>query len=122
MLKRHCGELSLQDMHRDGLILRGSERLINLDEFVKLLNRAYKFLGVAVDTATATAIFREADKDRDGYITYTEYFNFIDLYLCRAHPKEDVKKPVTVKPVRQYRSRIREYLWAQLKQLFVRFD
>jgi hypothetical protein len=31
MLKRHCGELALQDMHRDGLIQRGGERLINLD-------------------------------------------------------------------------------------------
>lgn len=107
MLKRHCGEVSLQDMHRDGLIARGSERLINVDEFLKLLNRAYKFLGVSVDSATATAIFREADTDHDGHITYTEYFNFIDVYLVRATPKEETKKVAVVRPTRRYRSRLR---------------
>lgn len=107
MLKRYCGELALQEMHRDGLIQRGSDRLISLEEFITLINRAYKFLGVTVDAATATAVFREADANRDGYITYPEYFAFIESYVCKAHPKAEVKKVATVQPARKYRSRIR---------------
>lgn len=44
--------------------------LVSFEEFVQLLNRAYKFLGLSVDSNTASQVFKEADKDNDNHITY----------------------------------------------------
>lgn len=34
------------------------------------MNNAYKFLGVQANEELANQVFKEADKDADGYITY----------------------------------------------------
>lgn len=34
------------------------------------MNNAYKFLGVQATEDLATHVFKEADKDADGFITY----------------------------------------------------
>lgn len=95
--------------------------LVSFEEFVQLLNRAYKFLGLSVDSNTASQVFKEADKDNDNHITYKEYFSFIEKYVCRANVKEERAKlaPVTAK---KYRSRIREFIWSQLRILFNKYD
>lgn len=62
--------MALQNMHRRNLIKRGAERLINLQEFFKLVNDAYSFLHVSMDQGLAETVFKEADKDGDGHITY----------------------------------------------------
>lgn len=53
---------------------------------MQLLNSAYSFLGVVVDAEQANSIFQQADTDRDGLITYVQYFTYIDQYLARANP------------------------------------
>lgn len=57
-------------MHKAHQISKGSERKINLQEFRSLMNNAYKFLGVEANEELANQVFKEADKDADGYITY----------------------------------------------------
>ena len=49
-----------------------------------LINNAYKFLGVAANADLADSVFKEADKDKDGLITYVEYFQFIEKYVCQT--------------------------------------
>lgn len=46
LFKRHCGEMSLQKMHKENLLQNGADRKITSEEFWKLLNNAYKFLNV----------------------------------------------------------------------------
>jgi hypothetical protein len=64
-------------MHRAGKMTKGAERKMTQAEFQILCNNAWKFLKVSVPSETAKEIFNDADKDRDGLITYVEYFQFI---------------------------------------------
>lgn len=57
-------------MHRANLIEKGADRKINLKEFFTLVNNAYAFLHVKMDLGLAETVFKEADKDGDGLITY----------------------------------------------------
>lgn len=50
---------------------------MNPEEFETLCKNAWKFLKVSVQSSTARAIFNDADKNKDGLITYVEYFQFI---------------------------------------------
>lgn len=79
--------MSLQNMHKRNLITRGAERLINLQEFFTLVNNAYSFLKVKMDQGLAETVFKEADKDGDGNITYVEYFQYIDKCICQTRAR-----------------------------------
>jgi len=57
-------------MHKSKLIAKQGEQKLKWEEFHTLLHNAYHFLSVAVDEATSRSVFRETDKDNDGYITY----------------------------------------------------
>ena len=57
-------------MHRANKLKYGSERKILLNEFYELMDNAYLFLNVKCNKELAKSIFEEADKDRDGLITY----------------------------------------------------
>lgn len=50
---------------------------------MKLLNLSYAFLGVECPAAVATAMFKATDTDNDGYITYVQYFQVIQKYVCK---------------------------------------
>jgi len=76
--------MSLQRDHKAGKMTRGSERLMSLQEFNRLLNTAYKFLGVTCSPDVASYIFNSVDTDGDEYITYIEYFKVIELYVCKG--------------------------------------
>lgn len=56
---------------------------MNADEFATLMNHAYSFLGVIVDNEGAKKIFHDADKDRDGKISYEDYFSFVEKYILK---------------------------------------
>ena len=62
--------MSLQKMHRANKLQYGSQRKITLNEFIELMNNAYLFLNVKCNKELAKSIFEEADKDKDGLITY----------------------------------------------------
>ena len=52
-------------------------------QFNTLMNNAYKFLGVEAPKTITDKIFDQTDKDKDSLITYVEYFQIIDNYICR---------------------------------------
>lgn len=49
LLLRHCGEISLQRMHKEEKMSMGRFRKMNLQEFRILMDHAYSFLHVKVD-------------------------------------------------------------------------
>ena len=127
--------MALQKMHRNNRIKNGSQRKVNLEEFGMLLNEAYEFLGVHVDEVVVAEIFNNVDGDKDGLITYAEYFGFTDIYLLNTTTSQQkVKAPVekievvtkrTVEasePAKEYHSRLRKFLITGLKRIFESYD
>lgn len=53
LFQRHCAEMSLQVMHRNGKMSKGSERKMTQAEFETLCNNAWKFLKVTIPSAVA---------------------------------------------------------------------
>lgn len=82
LFKSHCGEMSLQREHKAGRISHGVDRKMTLPEFIHLINLAYGFLKVGIAPDVAEQIFTDVDKDHDGLITYGEYFQIIQQYIC----------------------------------------
>ena len=66
--------MSLQKMHMQNKVSHSAERKLTLDEFHTLVTNAYKFLDVTVHPEITQYIFNSIDTDRDGFITYVEYF------------------------------------------------
>jgi Ca2+-binding EF-hand superfamily protein len=113
-------------MHRAGKMSKGADRKMTVQEFEILCNNAWKFLKVSIPSGTAKEIFNDADKDRDGLITYVEYFQFIEKHICqtkaqfegKVEPAKDIQpvKPVDQGPERF--SRLRRWIWEQLLRLY----
>lgn len=82
--------MSLQRMHLRGQMSKGTERKMTKEQFNTLMNYAYNFLKVQVPKQVTDTIFQETDTDKDGLITYVEYFQIIDKYICQ---KTIVAKP-----------------------------
>lgn len=61
----------------------GAERKLLVEEFETLMNNAYRFLGVCCPPEVALFVFEQEDKDKDGFLTYVEYFNVIQKYVCK---------------------------------------
>jgi Ca2+-binding EF-hand superfamily protein len=117
--------MSLQVMHRAGKMSKGSERKMTVQEFEILCNNAWKFLKVTIPSGTAKEIFNDADKDRDGLITYVEYFQFIEKHICQSKAQYEgkVEQPKPVEPPKKDEgperfSRLRRWIWEYLLRLY----
>lgn len=74
LLEMHCGEMAIQRLHKKQLYKRGGERMMGEDEFVITLNDALGYLRASATERDLRQLFSEIDMNRDGYITYKEYF------------------------------------------------
>jgi len=75
--------MSLQKRHIKNEMKKGNERKMDAGEFDLLLNSAVKFLNVPISKEICTEIFTNTDTDKDGLITYVEYFKAIEIYICK---------------------------------------
>jgi hypothetical protein len=80
------------------------------------MNNAYKFLNVACSKEVTTAIFEETDTDKDQLITYVQYFQIIDKYVCRKTVPKPTTEIVDQGPERF--SKLRLLLWKNLRLLY----
>jgi len=117
--------MSLQKKHRDGKMSKGSDRVMTLEEFKILLNDAYKFLGVVAPVDVSEYVFKNTDTDKDGLITYVQYFQIIETYVCKdpnyTISKSDKKiaeppKEIDKGPARK--SKLRRHFWVNLRKLY----
>lgn len=81
ILEMHCGEIALQRLHREKKFAQWQKRLLSLEDFILVFRVAFAFLKYNFKTEDLTSIFRFIDTDRDGFISYSEYFTFIRNYL-----------------------------------------
>ena len=82
--------MSLQKTHRLNKMQFGGERKMLPEEFWKLINQAFSFLKVEMSRDVADQVFKDCDKDQDGKITYVEYFQFIDKYICFSSARNKI--------------------------------
>lgn len=109
--------MSLQRMHLKGKMTNGADRKMTHEEFNTLMNQAYKFLSVEVPKNVTEAIFQETDTDKDNLITYVQYFQVIDKYICKKtlHTKS---KPEPVQQGPERFSKLRILMWKNLRALY----
>lgn len=105
LLKRHCRELSLQKFHiRKQLDQGKSDHYLTLTDFQTVVHDAFAFLGVVVPNHILEYIFHGADKDCDGLITYSEFFQLTYSSFCLPIPSPPPKPCQRIK--RQLKLRI----------------
>lgn len=82
LLEIHCGEMAIQRFHLRGNVYQlGHQRVMNSQEFVLTLTDALSYLKASATEQELRTLFSEIDLDRDGLITYKEYFEFLKLYF-----------------------------------------
>lgn len=103
ILEMHCGEIALQRLHRDKKISGWERRVLSLSDFILVMKFAFAFLNYDFKQDDLTRIFQFIDTDRDGYISYSEYFTFIRNYLGS---KRQITQPIEIPniPVKRYNS------------------
>jgi Ca2+-binding EF-hand superfamily protein len=80
-LEMHNGELALQRLHRVHSFVRGSERMMNLKEFIFTLENSLAYIEIVPTKEELTVLFSEVDLDKDGWISYKHYFEFLIAYF-----------------------------------------
>jgi len=80
-LEMHNGELALQRLHRVHSFVRGSERMMNLKEFIFTLENSLAYIDIVPTKEELTVLFSEVDLDKDGWISYKHYFEFLMAYF-----------------------------------------
>ena len=64
---------------------------INVNEFIELIESGCFFLKFKPLRADLTIIFKILDTDKDGFITFSQYFDFIRKYLCEGYELPDAE-------------------------------
>ncbi len=87
---------------------------MTFNEYVYLINQAYKFLSVLVSKARCRKMFNEMDNDRDNLITYQEYFSILNINAGTQELPPEIKahnEPVKHHELREIHSKLRQYMW-----------
>jgi Ca2+-binding EF-hand superfamily protein len=117
----HCCEISLQRHHKMGKMSYGHLKKMTFNEYVYLINQAYKFLSVSVSEARCRKMFNEMNNDRDNLITYQEYFSILNINASTQELPPEIKahnEPVKHHELREIQSKLRQYMWERMKKLF----
>lgn len=111
--------MSLQRTHRAGKMTHGAERKMTLEEFLSLISEAYAFLHVAISHEVGEFIFNSVDDDKDQLITYVQYFQAIEKFICKD-PREDgrEKKDGAAAEGLERHSKLRKHIWDNLRALY----
>jgi hypothetical protein len=75
------GELALMRLQSMGFYREGGRRVMDRAEFRITVEYFLSFIVMQAASASLDALFDEIDLDRDGWITYEDYYRFIGLYF-----------------------------------------
>lgn len=81
LLEVHCGEMAIQRLHWKNAYRQGARRVMDVQEFILTLTDALRYLRATASDSELRTLFSEIDLDRDGLISYKEYFEFLKLYF-----------------------------------------
>lgn len=80
-MEQHFGEIAIQRLHKKKTYQRGQHRIMNQKEFIFTIEYALQFIGVKPPTDQLELVFASIDADRDGLISYEDYFRFLKEYF-----------------------------------------
>ncbi len=83
--------MSIQRRHKRGYYSRGAERIMNLAEFKATLVEALAYIQVEATDDELNHLFSEIDFNKNGWITYEVYFEFLRHYfgtLSKVRPDD----------------------------------
>ena len=81
ILDQHCGEITLQRLHKVKKLSKWEARIMNFEEFSLLMHESFSFVNLKFKESDLREIFGRLDDDRDGWIPYSKYFEFIRTYM-----------------------------------------
>lgn len=73
--------MAIQRKHLKDDYKRGVDRIMDCSEFILTLRDALSYLQAEATDDQLKLLFSEIDLNKDGYITYKEYFEFLVLYF-----------------------------------------
>lgn len=85
LLILHIGLVILLRGHNNRRFGRWSDKLISQREFLDLILEATQWVSIPFNSQTLIQIFLRLDTNRDGFISYLEYFQFLLLILNIPH-------------------------------------
>jgi Ca2+-binding EF-hand superfamily protein len=92
----HSGEMAIQRLHMKNVYKRGRDRVMDEGEFVKTMQDAIGFYEVQAEERVLSRLFSEVDGNRDGWISYQEYFEFLRYYFGSQSEAKRVKSDYRV--------------------------
>jgi Ca2+-binding EF-hand superfamily protein len=101
---------------------------MSLSEFITTLNYALSFISIVPTEEQLTWLFNDIDRNRDGVISYQEYFEFLRYYFgSQSEAAQTGGEEVVVKrKVREEggvaEERFSKLIRAQARVLFMGFD
>jgi hypothetical protein len=92
----HCGEMAVQRFHGSGMFTRSRDLVMNRQEFIMSFQGALDYIEFLAPVAELKQLFREIDANKDGWISYKEYFEFLKHFF--SYLPECTKKAITRNP------------------------
>lgn len=115
-------EIALRRMHKTKKILRCKDRLINLGEFLQLVDSACYWMRNRPPKDLLVQIFADLDTDKDGFITYDQYIMLIRNYLSkRREESADWMRFIEREPPASKDEKLYLEIYSDLKALYMHY-
>jgi Ca2+-binding EF-hand superfamily protein len=88
--------MAIQRLHKQKVYSQGSKRLMNLAEFIQTMEFSLNPIDAFGSLEIYQLLFSEVDLDKDGYISYEDYFVFLKEYfgtLSAIYDQDPSPKP-----------------------------
>lgn len=95
---------------------------LNLEDFISIFTESTFFIRIKPSIEDLTYIFNELDTDKDGFITFNEYANFIKKYLGNGIDLSSSKYSADSNGISQEELKFVQAIWDELKTYFDRYD
>jgi Ca2+-binding EF-hand superfamily protein len=76
-MEQHFGEIAIQRLHKRKLYQKGAQRIMSEMEFYETIRFALAFVEFLPSESDLRMVFEAVDSDKDGYISYEDYFRFL---------------------------------------------
>ncbi len=83
----HCGEMTIKRMHMTKMFSNGENRKMNETEFLLAFGCALQAIKFHISEKDLRELFYEIDMDHDGWVTYSEFFEFLRYFFKKKQTK-----------------------------------
>jgi Ca2+-binding EF-hand superfamily protein len=92
LLQVYFVEILIKRRYQTNQTVEWKTRRISREEFILLITEGCFFIRLIPQRADLVIIFNMIDENKDGYISFQEYFNFIRKYLGNGYELPDVEE------------------------------